>query len=390
MLGFEPLSDSPLSALGPPAVSSGNVFMRGLGTVGCDTGCGCAPSDCCLLVCSPCAIPEKDLTISWVNPLAGNGSDTLVYNGAGSWTTGCSGGAGAGNQLIFTLGCSGGQTDFRAYYFVSGSCPTGQKNYCGSLRSTGLQLILGTSTCSPYSVAYSLTSMSCPAVAGSGYTSFTITDPNPPSVGYSCGTLICVTGCGPEVGATVTITLPSGTVTGTTDSIGCACMFIGSAGSYPVMVAATNWQTYSATLNLTCCGTTSIQLLSDQTSSLTLTTGGTAACLVSGTIALAQSSPGVLRWQNTTGILWGSGTCSGGMDVYGQATVFCDPDTPQNNMVFEWRTSYSASGPWPLVPVFRSAPPYGSPNPNPVTTVSFTFDPLAWDLGYFPFGPPAY
>lgn len=127
--------------------------------------------------CSPCAIPKQDLTISWVNPLAGNGSDTLVYNATGpSWATGCSGGAGIGNQLIFKLFCTGGQIELRVYYFVSGSCPTGQSSYCSNLRSSPSQLVLASYVCgSGFTLNFTLTSATCPTVAGSGFTNFAVT-----------------------------------------------------------------------------------------------------------------------------------------------------------------------------------------------------------------------
>jgi hypothetical protein len=126
--------------------------------------------------CSPCTIPDQSLTISWVNPLAGNGSDTLVYSTSGpSWATGCSGGAGVGNQLLFKVFCTGGQIELRVYYFVSGSCPTGQSNYCSNLRSQGSQLILSHYTCgSGFTLVFSLTTQSCPTLSASGFTSFVI------------------------------------------------------------------------------------------------------------------------------------------------------------------------------------------------------------------------
>jgi hypothetical protein len=117
------------------------------------------------------------LTISWVNPLVGNGSDTLVYNRAGpTWATGCSGGAGVGNQLLFKLLCTQGQIELRVYYFVSGSCPTGQSNYCSNLRTTGFQLFLSSYTCgSGFTLVFSSTASSCPTISGSGFTSFVVT-----------------------------------------------------------------------------------------------------------------------------------------------------------------------------------------------------------------------
>jgi hypothetical protein len=128
-------------------------------------------------LCSPCTIPNQNLTISWVNPLAGNGSDTLVYNPSGpTWATGCSGGAGVGNQLLFTLLCTGGQIELRVIYFVSGSCPTGQSNYCSNLRTTGSQLFLSSYTCgSGFTMVFTSTTQSCPTISASGFTSFVIT-----------------------------------------------------------------------------------------------------------------------------------------------------------------------------------------------------------------------
>jgi len=127
--------------------------------------------------CLPCTIPNQNLTISWVNPLAGNGSDTMVYNSSGpTWATDCSGGAGVGNQLLFKLLCTGGQIELRVYYFVSGSCPTGQSNDCSNLRTQGSRLILSSYTCgSGFTLVFTSTTLSCPTISGSGFTSFTIT-----------------------------------------------------------------------------------------------------------------------------------------------------------------------------------------------------------------------
>jgi hypothetical protein len=145
-----------------------------LGMVGCGPDCGCGtPST----TCSPCNIPDQDLVISWVNPFAGNGSDTLVYSSSGpSWATGCSGGVGIGNQLIFKLFCTGGQIELRVYYFVSGSCPTGQSNYCSNLRATGSKITLASYTCGAgFTLNFTCTTASCPTLAGSGFTNFTVT-----------------------------------------------------------------------------------------------------------------------------------------------------------------------------------------------------------------------
>jgi hypothetical protein len=127
--------------------------------------------------CSPCTIPNQNLTISWVNSLTGNGSDTLVYNSSGpTWATGCSGGAGVGNQLLFKLLCTLGQIELRVYYFISGFCPTGQATYCSNLRTAGSQLFLSSYTCgSGFTLVFTSTRVSCPTISGSGFTSFIIT-----------------------------------------------------------------------------------------------------------------------------------------------------------------------------------------------------------------------
>lgn len=220
---------------------------------------------CCIYPCLPCSIPRKDLTIAWVNPLAGNGSDTLVYTAPGTWATGCSGGAGVGNQLLFKLFCTGGQIELRAYYFVSGSCPTGQSNYCSNLRTVGSQLIPDSHTCSPFSMAFTETTLSCPTITGSGFTSFTITDPSP--VGPQCCMTICV-GCNGGISgladATVTVSRGMTTVfTGVTPASGCLLARIGAAGSYTVIVSKTGYTTVTTILTLSCCASASISLYRD-------------------------------------------------------------------------------------------------------------------------------
>jgi hypothetical protein len=264
VLGFSPLSGGPLSTLFPPAAAVPGVFMRGLGTVGCATGCGCAPSGCCFLVCAPCAIPEKDLTISWVNPIEGNGSDTLVYSGSGTWTTGCSGGAGIGNQLIFTYGCNGGNTELRVYYFISGSCPTGQTNYCSNLRSSGFQLVEGSAVCSPYSVPFTLTSGTCPVLAASGFTGFTVSDPSPVAAPVMCQHF-CASQCSTGVsGVTISVYASMGgtlLASGTTLSAGCVNLsWTGTPGTYYVTATATGYTSYGASLVLACGGSMTIGL----------------------------------------------------------------------------------------------------------------------------------
>ncbi len=128
-------------------------------------------------VCSPCTIPTRSLTISWVNPVTGNGSDTMVYSSVGpTWSTGCSGGAGVGNQLLFKLYCTAGSVELRVYFFVAGTCPDGETEYCSNLQSQGSQLILSHYVCDGgFTLTFIVTALSCPAVSSSGFTGFIIT-----------------------------------------------------------------------------------------------------------------------------------------------------------------------------------------------------------------------
>ena len=122
------------------------------------------------LACSPCNIPTQNLTLSWVNLISGNGSTTLTYAPTPStWTSGCS------NGLLYKLGCTGGQVELRVIYFTTGTCPTGTQQYCSNLRITPFGLTLSSYTCSPFSMTVLANSSPCPAIAGSGYTQFTIT-----------------------------------------------------------------------------------------------------------------------------------------------------------------------------------------------------------------------
>jgi hypothetical protein len=122
--------------------------------------------------CSPCNIPTSNLTVSWTNPLTGNGSTGLTYNPGGSptWTSGC-----ADDGLLFELLCNAGNIELRAIYFTSGSCPTGTQAYCSNLLGVGSQLILSSYTCSPFSLTFTNTGVSCPTLYGDGNTQFVVT-----------------------------------------------------------------------------------------------------------------------------------------------------------------------------------------------------------------------
>ncbi len=120
--------------------------------------------------CGLCLIPLTNLTVSWANPILGNGAATLVYSGTPTtqWSSTCA------NQLIFELLCTHGQVEFRVYYFLSGSCPDGQSQYCSTTRSPPYELTQTSLTCSPFLLICTMTSASCPNLAASGYTGFTV------------------------------------------------------------------------------------------------------------------------------------------------------------------------------------------------------------------------
>ena len=197
---------------------------------GCPRGCG-GTINCCQLKCQPCTLPQKDLLLTWTNPLTGNGSTTLVYNGAGIWTSACT------NGLIYQLSCSGGQIDFQVIYFTTGSCPGGTQQYCSNLRTSPYGLTLSAYSCSPLSLTFTSQSAGCPVITGSGYTKFIVTDPNPAA---NPPGLMCQTVCLGVSGVPVAIENASGTVLAsctTTGSVGCCYMtWPGSPGSYTVVV----------------------------------------------------------------------------------------------------------------------------------------------------------
>lgn len=142
------------------------------GARACKGNCGCSTPS---LTCSPCNIPEANLTLSWVNSLSGNGSTTLVYSPSpASWASGCSG---HNDALLFKLLCTGGDIELRAIYFTAGSCPSGTQQYCSNLRVSPYTMPISSYTCSPFSITWSPVSSGCPALVSSGYTQFVVTYP---------------------------------------------------------------------------------------------------------------------------------------------------------------------------------------------------------------------
>jgi hypothetical protein len=124
-----------------------------------------------ITTCSPCDIPNEDLTITWTNALTGGGVATLHYDTSTGWTTtSCVDGG-----LLFHLGCGVGGIELRAIYFIDGSCPSGTQQYCSNLQVAPLTLTPSAYTCSPFSLTFTIDELGCPALFGDGNTQFVVT-----------------------------------------------------------------------------------------------------------------------------------------------------------------------------------------------------------------------
>jgi hypothetical protein len=120
--------------------------------------------------CSPCAIPRRDLTLSYVNVIYGNDSAPLAYTAApASWTSACK------NGLLYELLCTGGVIELRVIYFTVGSCPSGTQQYCSNLRASPFGLTVSAYSCTPFSITFRSQSSTCPTITNAGYTQFTVT-----------------------------------------------------------------------------------------------------------------------------------------------------------------------------------------------------------------------
>lgn len=121
------------------------------------------------LPCSPCAIPRRNLTVSWIGALSGGGSIGLVYDGLNQWQNGCAG------PLSFRLSCEGGSIVFSATVFTTGACPNGPSQSCSNSTAAPNGLTLIQQACSPFLLTYQVTGSTCPALSDRGYQRFTIT-----------------------------------------------------------------------------------------------------------------------------------------------------------------------------------------------------------------------
>ena len=122
------------------------------------------------LGCSPCPSPRRDLTLSWAGGPHGGGSTPLVYTAPGRWNSACA------NQMLYSLSCPGGSVRFAVTYFVSGGCPGGQAMTCASPGDDPPSLLLDSSSCRPFFLRYTVSSMGCPALADNGITAFAISE----------------------------------------------------------------------------------------------------------------------------------------------------------------------------------------------------------------------
>jgi hypothetical protein len=121
--------------------------------------------------CTPCNLPQVNLTLSWTNGLTGNGFAMMTWtSGPNNWQTVC-----VDEGLQFILACTLGGIELGAVFWTEGLCPTGISNHCSNLRAAPLTLNLASSTCSPLTLVFNVTEDGCPTVYGLGNTQFVIT-----------------------------------------------------------------------------------------------------------------------------------------------------------------------------------------------------------------------
>ncbi|APW59211.1 hypothetical protein [Paludisphaera borealis] len=121
------------------------------------------------VACSPCAVPRRNLTVSWTNVLTSGGSALMTFNGSNQWQSGCA------NQLVLTLACQGGSLVFSATYFPTGGCPNGASQSCATSAAGPYGLAVVQQVCNPFLLSYSASASTCPFLATQGFRQFTIT-----------------------------------------------------------------------------------------------------------------------------------------------------------------------------------------------------------------------
>jgi hypothetical protein len=131
-------------------------------------GCQCGPQNETL--CIPCSIPKQDLVLSWTNPVYGNGSTSLIYQGSG-WKSDCA------VQMIYYLDCpNAGGIQFTWTYHSA--CPSAPLFGCGSIYGSTFPSVpnmrLDAYSCSPLYLRY--VTHECHIGASLGYTSWTVTE----------------------------------------------------------------------------------------------------------------------------------------------------------------------------------------------------------------------
>ncbi|MFO0892445.1 MAG: hypothetical protein U0790_25300 [Isosphaeraceae bacterium] len=119
--------------------------------------------------CFPCAIPQQNLTLDWTNTITGNGSIAMTYTAPNSWDSACT-----TDGILYRLTCTGGVTIFTVTYFISGSCPSGQRQTCTTGGGIGSRVIRSTTSCSPFSILYTTGINDCTFMYNNGYRSFTV------------------------------------------------------------------------------------------------------------------------------------------------------------------------------------------------------------------------
>jgi hypothetical protein len=349
-----------------PTSTSGTRFggFKTGGTIanGGDGGCGCCEQSCnCGISCGECQIPRQDLSISWDNLISGPGSTTLYYQGSPTtqWISDCT------NQLLYELVCTDNRVEFRVYYFLSGSCPTGQSQYCSTLRSdpssltvpTGGLQCAGPST--PFELTCDVTSASCPNLATSGYTSFTVTGPTFSQTPHVCATF-CV-GCGGTAGVSVVSVytpdcktlLASGTVTAG-GSLCVNLMWSGSPGLYCVTATDPQFPTTTLMIDVECNQSYPVLLQCVVPNPLTLTDDAGTHDLV---------------WEGSGSIIWWCCYEFDGSTIIYRVTLTGDSGICIFTIVRSWGYTITFT---PTVPVYQ-VPAYcsdtltGCPSTSPLT-----------------------